>query len=122
MTDHTYDNIFVTFFWIFFVTGLFFTWFFIHKARVKERQLLIEKGIDLSSLSKSGKFVINFRFPWLKIGVIFICIPIGFLIGNALIPLFDRRISDILPVIFVFLFGGIGMVLNHFLDKPKAQQ
>jgi hypothetical protein len=115
MEDHTYE-ILVTIFMIFFMTGLFFTWYFIHKARVKERLLLIEKGIDISDLSRNGKFKIH--FPWLKIGFIIAGGGFGIVLGEFLRDALIHKMH--FPL--MFMFGGIGMVAAHFLEKPKAQQ
>jgi len=107
---------------IFFLTGLFLTWFFIHRARTKERLLLIEKGIEPSNLPTTGNF--KFKFPWLKIGVVVSSVSIGLLLGAFLttLPFFERIAGGQLPLLLIFLFGGIGMVLASFIDKPKEQR
>ena len=104
-----------------FMAGLFFAWFFSHRARVKERIMLIEKGIELSNLPKSGQSRI--RFPWFKIGIVITSIATGLMLAVFLmaIPFFDHLAVG-LPIPLMFLFGGIGMILAHFLDKPKEQQ
>lgn len=106
---------------IFFLTGLFFTWFFIHKAKVKERMLLIEKGVDLNNLPKTTRF--KFIFPWFKIGFLIASISFGCLLGVLLMDKpFFHSIREGLPVILMFMFGGIGMILAYFLDKSKEQK
>ena len=107
---------------IFFLTALFLTWFFTHKARVKERLLLIEKGIDLSNLPKNRNFKII--FPWLKIGIVITSISIGLLLGAILVevPFFSEIAGGQLPLLFIFLFGGIGMILAYLIDKPQEQK
>jgi hypothetical protein len=107
---------------MFFLTGIFLTWFFIHKAREKERLLLIEKGVDLSKLPISGKFRIS--FPWLKLGIIVTSISTGVLLGVLLMPFYGSRSNEVAPLmpIFMFLFGGIGFILASILDKPKEQK
>jgi len=102
---------------MFFLTGIFLTWFFIHKAREKERLLLIEKGVDLSKLPISEKFKIN--FPWLKIGIIVTSISTGVLLGAILMPFYGNPKADLFMPILMFLFGGIGFILASILDKPK---
>jgi len=108
---------------IFFLAGIFLTWFFIHKAKSKERLLLIDKGIDLSALSKSDSQKMNFHFPWLKIGIVITSISIGLLVGAFLmaIPFFEEVAAGQLPLLLIFLFGGIGMILAYVIDKPKKQ-
>lgn len=105
-----------------FMTGLFLTWFFVHKAGVNERLILIEKGVDLSNLPQRGKFKIN--FPWLKLGIVITCASLGLAIG-----IYIESFSEILkyyeglfPLVSLFLFGGIGMIVAHYLDKPKEQK
>jgi len=110
------------FVFMFFMACVFFTWFFIHNARTKERMLLIEKGIDYSNFPNSGNFSIKFRFPWLKIGIIITLISIGCLIGLIIEPFAPSNIHGAIPILFMFLFGGIGMILAHFIDKPKEEQ
>jgi len=105
---------------MFFLTGIFLTWFFIHKAREKERLLLIEKGVDLSKLPISEKFKIS--FPWLKLGIIVTSISTGVLLGALLMPLYGHEKADLFMPIFMFLFGGIGFILASILDKPKEQK
>jgi uncharacterized membrane protein len=96
---------------IFFLIGVFLTWFFIHKAKTKERLLLIEKGIDISQISQESKLITN--FPWLKIGIVALFMGLGLAIGS--VP------SDTALMIgFIFIFGGIGMVIANYFGKPKA--
>jgi hypothetical protein len=106
---------------LFFLTGLFLTWFFIHKAKVKERMLLIEKGVDLNNLPKTTRF--NFIFPWFKLGFLITSISFGCLLGVLLMDKpFFHSVNAGLPVILMFMFGGAGMILAYFLDKPKEQK
>ena len=107
---------------IFFSTIVFLNWIFMYKGREKERLMLIEKGIDISNLPKQEGF--KFSFPWLKIGIIITSVSIGVLIGVFFnyVPFFAEIASGGLPVILAFLFGGIGMMLANYLDKPKVHQ
>ena len=98
---------------IFFMAGVFFTWFFIHKAKTKERLILIEKGIDLPQLPLERKFLNN--FPWLKTGIVVAFMGLGLLFGSGYQELG-------ISTGFVFLFGGIGMVIANYLGKPKVQK
>jgi len=97
---------------IIFMTGVFLSWFFMHKAKSKERLLLIEKGVDLSQLHQERKFIIN--FPWLKVGIVVACMGLGMVVGG---------ISHNPFIIFgaIFLFGGLGMIAANYLDKPKGR-
>jgi len=98
---------------IFFMAGVFLTWFFSHKAKAKERLMLIEKGIDLPASQQSKIFEGN--FPWLRVGVVVIGMGVGIIFGVTSHN-FGMTMGG------VFLFGGIGMFLASFLDKPKVQK
>lgn len=107
------NDIAFTVVFILFMAGVFFSWFFIHRAKSKERLMLIEKGSDPTLFFQSKKITIN--FPWLKIGIVLAGMGIGLLFGS---------ISSNPGLILgsVFLFGGIGMVIANYLDKPKVQK
>lgn len=98
---------------IFFMAGVFFTWFFSHKAKVNERMMLIEKGMDLPPRQPIRLFEGN--FSWLRVGIVVIGIGTGLLIGGG--------VNDFgIAMGGMFLFGGIGMFLANFLDRPKVQK
>ena len=98
-----------------FMVAVFFTWFFIHKARAKERLLMIEKGFDISNLAKSGKFKIS--IPWLKIGFVLAGASIGATLG---IFLREFKIYD-MPGPLLFTGGALGIIIAFLRDKPKEQ-
>lgn len=104
------------------LAGLFLAWFFVRRARFKEKIILIEKGIDIKDLNLIGDK--KGQFSWLKIGIVLISISMGLLLGAFLmaIPFFDKVAAGNLPLLLIFLFGGIGMVLANFLDKPRGQK
>ncbi len=101
-----------------FIAAIFFTWFFIHKSKEEERRLLIEKGIEPSKLSERGTFNIN--FPWLKIGCVIVFATLGLIVG---VILSEERIvrwsSGGEPLMSMLIFGGIGMIIAHYLDTPN---
>lgn len=102
-----------TIIFIAFITAAFLTWFFTHKSREKERILLIEKGVDYSQLPDSKIF--KFNFPWLKLGTVVTSIAIGTGIG---IIIMEFGVNEGVVPLFMFLFGGIGMIIAHYVDKP----
>jgi hypothetical protein len=108
----------VTVLGVLFLTGLFLTIYFIYRARAKERLLLIEKGVDISNLPSFGNFKI--KIPWLKIGIVVVSFPLGFLLGGFL-ELYKHWSVD-LPGVLAFLFTGIGMIVAHYADRPKAEE
>lgn len=100
-----------------FITAAFFVWYFIHRSKEKERLMLIEKGKDPSELPEMKVF--NFSFPWLKLGIVIVSIAVGILAGLLVEYLIDigRGNKGLLVAIFMFLFGGIGMITAHYVDK-----
>lgn len=99
------------------ITALFLVWFFSHKSQEKERLLLIEKGIDLPPQTRS----FSFRFPWLKMGLVISGIAFGMILGMWLEEQFPIQVftTGFIVVPFTILFGGLGMILAHYLGKEK---
>lgn len=105
--------IFITIIAVVFIIVAFLTWVFIHRSKEKERLLLIEKDVDMSKLPESTSF--SFRFPWLKIGIVITSTTIGMLIGVVIMETIGIN-EGIVPMI-MFLFGGIGMIIAHYVDR-----
>lgn len=99
-----------------FIAAAFFTWFFIHRSKEKERLLLIEKGVEYSQLPERASF--SFNFPWLKVGIVLTSATIGLSIGILLWQM-GYDIFEGAPFVLMVLFGGIGMIIAHHLDKPN---
>lgn len=98
---------------------LLYGWYFIQQTRLKERILLAEKGMDLNTLVPKKKD----KNLWLKIGIVVTSASSGlfFSLIIASFHIIPIQNSDPLIIIFLFLFGGIGMVIAHYVDKPKDQ-
>ena len=95
-----------------FLAAIFLAWYFTHKSRERERMLLIEKGLEVPDYKGGWNF--SFRFPWLKIGVLITAIGVGLIIGNFLKVLTEMR--ELAPIMML-LFGGIGMIVAHYVGK-----
>mgnify|MGYP000203421767 CR=1 FL=1 len=106
------ELILLTILTIAFITAIFLTWFFIHKSKQEERQLLIEKDADLSELPERG--ISNVSFPWLKIGCVLTLGSIGLLIGVILQGTLKGGGE---PLLGMLIFGGIGMITAHFVGN-----
>jgi hypothetical protein len=111
-------EILITILIIFFVATFVISWLIIRKEKMKERLLLIEKGIDISNLPQNKGF--RFSFPWLKVGIVVTSVPLGFLVGGVLEVYMHYSIG--LPGLLAFLFVGFGMIIAHYIDKPKAEK
>jgi len=114
------DEIFLMFLMAFLAfAGLFLAWFFMQRAKFKEKIILIEKGIDIKDLHLMENK--KHQFSWLKIGIVVIGLSIGLISG--LLLMYILRWSDwILPLLGMLLFGGIGMVLANYIDKPSGDK
>ena len=98
-----------------FLTVAFLAWYFTHKTREKERLIMLEKGMELPQTENKKSF--GFTFPWLKAGILLVSLSIGLLIGLLLEATFGQYWGA--PPLFLVLFGGIGMIIAHFVDKKK---
>lgn len=111
--------------WLGFFAALFLAWYFYIKARNKERISLIEQGKDVSDIYKKREF--KFRFPLLKLGIIFLGFSMGWLIAVILTEtlvhkeLLGRRNNEPLIAGIIFLFTAISILVAYFVDKPKTK-
>lgn len=106
--------------WIAFIICVFLVWFFSHKAKHKERLMMIEKGLNVDQhLQKES----NFRFLWLKLGIIVIGLSIGLLI-IGLLARFDllHKGGNALPLSILGVCGGISMVIANYINSGKSRQ
>ncbi len=93
---------------VFGVLYVFFT------TRNKERLAMIEKGADPSLFSwKFGRIGI-------KIGLVAMGIALGVLVG-ALINHTTKMNLDEATFSMIFLFGGSGLVFDHYLAKKESK-
>ncbi len=109
--------------WLGFFAAITISWIFYLKARHKERIALIEKGVDPSEIYSAPKE--PFRFPWLKIGIIVSGISVGFALGILLIILLpDSQLArtGLGLIISGLLFGGISMIIAHYVDKSERKK
>ncbi|MBT3648516.1 MAG: hypothetical protein HN542_09785 [Flavobacteriales bacterium] len=93
------------------IAFLFFT------TRNKERLALIDKGASADLFSQEGKH----QYTGLKVGITFIGISIGILVGYLLgnAGIMDR---DVAFPAMIFLFTGITLVItNTMLRKMKTE-
>jgi len=110
--------------WLGFFAAVFLGWYFYLKARNNERMLLIEKGKDVSEIY--SKQEIRIRIPWLKFGLLITGVGLGiglFMIFFSFIPTFHEAMNEKIGQFFIIasmmFFGGIGLIIGYYLDKPK---
>ena len=104
---------------VFIVAIIFgFTYGVIHLlVRKKERMALIEKGVD-ASLLVSKK---DFNFYALKLGLLFIGVAIGLIIGAVLVETTTLN-NEAAYFSMIFLFSGLGLVVSHFMEKKERKE
>jgi len=90
-----------------FIAAVVLSLFFYYRTRNQERMAMIEKGFELQE--KKTK-----TYQTLKTGIFFIGIALGLFFGYLLkkYTTIDEVISFF---IMVLLFGGISLVVNHFI-------
>jgi len=106
--------------WTAFIICVFLVWFFSHKAKHKERLLMIEKELTADKQSKKEK---NFSFPWLKLGIVVTGLSIGLLLIALLagLKLLDKG-GNALPLAILGVCGGISMVIANYVNSGKSKQ
>ena len=86
--------------------------------RKKERMAMMEKGIDASVFITKNKSDYSLKYGLLLVGV-----ALGILIGNILsnMPSFID-VQEAAYFSMIFLFGGLALVIYHFLAKKQIKE
>ena len=84
-------------------------------TRNRERLAMIEKGMD----PKTFKPKFN-RFG-IKIGLLLVGIAVGLLMAQFLHHT-TKMYLELAMFSMIFLFGGLGLVLDHYLAKKESQE
>lgn len=103
-------------FTIFIATPIYLAWYFIRRAKFKEKILLIEKGINIKDLNLIENNPL--QFSWLKTGITLI----GIAFGLFLIIILDNYISmgSIHGFAIIILFAGLSMIIANFVGNSKV--
>lgn len=86
-------------------------------VRRKERMALIERGADAPMFNPRP----HTNVLALKFGLLFIGVAIGLLLGSLLDELTSLN-DEAAYFSMVLLFGGIGLVVSHFLEKKEIRE
>ncbi len=82
-------------------------------VRRKERMALLEKGADANYfITKKNSSTA------LKFGMLFVGVAIGILLGNIL-EAYTRLQEEVAYFSMIFLFGGLGLIINYFIEKKE---
>jgi len=108
--------------WLGFFASIFFGWYYYIQARNKERMALIDKNADVTEIFRVRRH--TFRFPWMRLGMIFVGVGLGLLLAlfissNTTIRDEQGDTMGVLVIGSMMFFGGLGAVVSHFIDKPK---
>jgi hypothetical protein len=113
--------------WIAFFTAIFLSFYFYLRFRNKERMALIEKGVDISEIFKNRDF--SFKFPWFRIGILALWIGLGVCFTYLFIvlapPTFtgnNHVYDEIILLISLLIFGGLGIILGHILERSGRKK
>ncbi|MGQ8336776.1 DUF6249 domain-containing protein [Sunxiuqinia sp. A32] len=118
------EDLMLTLVWLGFFAAIFLGWYFYLKARNKERMALIERDKDVSEIYAKREREFRFRFPWLKLGMLITGGGLGLSIA-VFLTLSDegaeliKRTDGAAIFALILLFGGIAMIISHYIDKPK---
>ncbi|SDL03367.1 hypothetical protein SAMN05421823_104195 [Catalinimonas alkaloidigena] len=106
--------ILLTVFVIVLITCIFLAFYFYHRAKAKERLVLLEKGVDMNLYLNDRR---PFTFPWLRAGIVTIGLSVGFGLQAILIRM---DVIDEPPYLFVlFACVGASMIVAHYVDREK---
>jgi predicted MFS family arabinose efflux permease len=103
-----------------FVLGIIFSFLYaviFLNIRRKERMMLLEKGAD-PSIFKEEKME---KVTALKWGLFMIGIAVGILLGNVLVVSTSLE-PEVSYFSMVFLFGGLSLVISHFVGKKMEHK
>ncbi|MFP4489595.1 MAG: DUF6249 domain-containing protein [Bacteroidales bacterium] len=106
--------------WIAFFAAITLSYIYYIRARNRERLALIEKGTDAPDAFREKKF------PWLKIGIVITGVSIGVLLVLIIfLTAPDKTLPGevllILMVVSGLIFGGISMIIAHFVDRKNKE-
>jgi len=107
-------TIFAFFILLAFIICIFLAWFFSHRAKHKERMMLIEKGLATEEKVKEGS---HFSFPWLKVGIIIVGLGIGLTIISFMAMSGWLQNASVMPLAILVVCGGISMVVANYINS-----
>jgi hypothetical protein len=84
--------------------------------RKKERMTMLDKGVDPAIFNIEKQSITTIRYGLLLIGV-----AIGILLGNILeaTTALDEEVSYFS---MIFLWGGMALVISHFVEKYQRRE
>ena len=97
-----------------FIVCIFLAWYFAHSARLKERLLLIEKGMDPDQFLKKTNAIGTSL--WLKAGVVVIGVSLGIAVAGMYL------IAPTYKLPLLGIFAGISFIVAHYIDRKNRSR
>lgn len=103
---------------MFALCAMVFGWAYLHyTTRNKERMALIDKGANASLFNTGARsYGLIGKYTTLKLGLFFIGIALGVLVGNIL-EATTRLEPGVAYVSMIFLFGGLSLVSFYIFEN-----
>ncbi|MCF8302395.1 MAG: hypothetical protein K9I94_03895 [Bacteroidales bacterium] len=80
-------------------------------VRKKERQMLIERGLDATVFDRKSSG--NGSLKW---GLLLVGVGLGIIAGNILVANYVMS-EEAAYFSMIFLLGGIALLISHFIDR-----
>ncbi|TDS06790.1 hypothetical protein [Sphingobacterium paludis] len=87
----------------------FLTWYFAHKARHKEKMLMIEKGLYIDK-EKLG-------VPWFKLGIVVLGLGFGLLVIGLLAKNGLLKGPGSIPIGILSISGALSLIIAHYVQR-----
>lgn len=98
-------------------SGIFGIVYVFLMTRYKERIAMIERGVDASIFVSNNKSIST----TLKFGMLFVGIALGIIVGDIMHQIYGLSKGTSL-LSMVFLFGGLSLIINFFIERKLADK
>lgn len=84
-------------------------------SRNRERLAMIEKGIDPRVFTEAR------RYTAIRVGLMAVGVSVGLVLANILVET-TALDQDVMYPALSFLFGGLGLIISHFITRKMRLQ
>ncbi|MCJ0742216.1 DUF6249 domain-containing protein [Pedobacter montanisoli] len=102
--------------WLSFCICLFLAWFFSHRAKHRERMLMIEKGLNPTEEGKKNK---NVQSLSMKLGLVILGLGFGLAVIAFLANFGILGRSDAMPIAILALSGGGALIFANYIENRR---